>query len=59
MTVRLIVALALASLALVGFLVAVFRPPNRSLVVSTVIVIVAVVVLAVNEYVRSDGRFAI
>jgi len=58
MTVRLVVAFALACLAVVGLLLAVVRPPVRSLTISAVIVLVAVVVLLVNEYVRSGGSFA-
>jgi hypothetical protein len=58
MTVRLVIALALATLALVGLLLAAIRPPRRALMVSAVIVIVAAVVLVVNEFVRSDGRWA-
>jgi drug/metabolite transporter (DMT)-like permease len=58
MTLRLVVALALACLALVGLLLAAIRPPRRALMVSAVIVIVAVVVLVVNEYFRSGGSFA-
>ena len=57
MTVRLVVALALAALALAGLLLAAIRPPRRAQMVSAVIVIVAAVVLVVNEFVRSDGRW--
>jgi hypothetical protein len=58
MTVRLVVALALACLALVGLLLAVVRPTHHALLVSAVIVIVAILVLVVNEYVRSGGSLA-
>jgi hypothetical protein len=57
MTVRLVVALALAALALVGLVLAAIRPPRHALMVSAVIVIVAAVALVVNEFVRSDGRW--
>jgi hypothetical protein len=58
MTVRLIVALALACLALVGLFLALIRPPDRALMISATIVIVAVAVLMVNEHVRSGGSLA-
>jgi hypothetical protein len=58
MTARLVVAVTLASLALVALVLAAIRPPRRALMVSAVMVSVAVVVLAVNEYVRSDDLWA-
>ena len=58
MTVRLVVALALACLAIAGLVLAVIRPPVRALTVSAVIAIVTVIVLLVNEFVRSGGSLA-
>jgi hypothetical protein len=58
MMLRLVIALALTCLAIVGLWLAVVRPPIRALTVSAVIVIVAVVVLVVNEFVRSGGSLA-
>jgi hypothetical protein len=58
MTVRLIVAVALACMALVGLLLAVIRPSVHALMISAFMVTVVVVVLVVNEYVRSGGRYS-
>ena len=58
MTVRLVVAVLLAALALGDWWLSATRPPERAPFVSLMIVILAGCVLVVNENVRSDGLWS-
>jgi hypothetical protein len=58
MTVRLVIALVLAGLALGAWWLSATKPPKRALFVSLAIVVIAGGVLVVNESVRSDGLWA-
>jgi hypothetical protein len=58
MTVRLVIALLLAVLALGAWWLSATKPPKRALFVSLAIVVVAGGVLVVNENVRDDGLWA-
>ena len=58
MTVRLVIAVLLAALALAAWWLGATKPPKRALFVSLAIVIIAGAVLVVNENVRDDGLWA-
>ena len=58
MTMRLVVALILAGLAIGALRLSMTKPPRRAVLLSLVLIVFAAAVLVVNENVRSDGRWA-